>query len=193
MENVSGKVVYTKKINIKNVVIIIMILIGVYTASQVTNLVGVLTGEATTDGRRVLNEAPSWSGTSTKVKLAETEVEVWVPDVVMLNFDSEKTEQTFELGNPAQNDMKMSIDLIIDDIKLFRSGILRPGHGVTGANINACFQPSSYKAVVIYTFYKRSGIKLKEFDLIKREITIQAEGSGEKYKEGVNKFKKKSE
>ncbi len=185
------KVVYVKKVNVKNLVIIIMVFVGLFTVFKFTNTLSMFKGESTTDGRKIITDASEWNGNSVATKFSGTNEEVFIPDISRLRFDSEKTVQRISIGNPKSNNLNMSVDILLNEKNLYSSGILPPGHGIEKADLKACFEPMEYRAVLVYKFYKKDGLFLTEFDHIKCNITIDAEGSGLRYKEGMSKFSKK--
>ena len=182
-----SKVVYGKKAKPKNILFIIVVCVSIMAYTKITNFFGNFTGEVADDDRSINHNATEWVGEVQKVTLPNTGLEVYVPDVDVLNVNSEETEQFLDFGNPAENEMLMSFELSVFGNSLYASRIFNPGTGYTNTrSLEAIFKPNSYEGTMTYTFYEKDGIKLKVLDSVDVPITIVSEGSGDRWQEGQN-------
>jgi len=182
-----SKVVYTKKAKPKNILFIVIVVVCILSYGKITNFFGAFTGEVADDDRSIYKDATEWVGETRKVTLPNAGIEVCIPAIDTLTVNSETTEQFIDLGNPAENDCNMSLQLSFMDKALYTSRIFEPGKGFTGErSLGAIFKPDTYESTLTYTFYELKGNRLKVLDTVEVPVTIVSEGSGDRWQEGQN-------
>ena len=189
MSGAQGKRRYVKKVNIKHVLLIAVILAAVLSFGKLTHFFGKYTGEVADDNRGFNKQAAAWTGSSRTAVLDGGAVTAYLPAEDSFHFDTEQTEQALSLGNPAENELPMNFTLWVQGQALYSSGILEPGKGVERVQTNTYFEPNTYEATLIYTFYRLDGHRLKTLDTVEQAVTIEAVGSGEKYQAGMQQQK----
>lgn len=175
---------YVKKVNFKHLFLIIVVLVALLSFNKVTHFTGKFTGEVADDDRMIRRNAVLWEGGSITAVLPNTGASVRIPQTDLFLFDSEVTKQPLNLGNPAENEYPMSLTLRVQDNDIYASNIFEPGTGAEIVETNAVFQPDTYPAVIVYTFYHLDGGRLKVMDSVEVPVTIEATGSGERYQSG---------
>ncbi len=180
----AGGVKYVKKVNFKHLLIIAVVLVAALSFNKLTHFTGKFTGEVADDDRAVSKNAAVWAGAGQETVLPNTGIPVYVPQTDSLVFDSEATKQPLNLGNPAENEYPMSLTLRVQENDIYSSGILEPGRGVEVVETHTIFQPDTYPAVMVYTFYHLDGFRLKVMDSVEVPVAVQASGSGERYQSG---------
>ena len=182
-----SKVVYTKKAKPKNILFIVVVCVCILTYGKITNFFGSFTGEVADDDRSISKNAVEWVGETKQVTLPNAGIEVYVPAIDTLNVNSETTEQLLNFGNPAENELLMSLQLNFMENTLYTSRIFLPGTGVNESrSLKAIFKPDTYEGTLIYTFYHKDGNKLKVLDSVEFPIDIVSEGTGDRWQEGQN-------
>lgn len=181
-----------RRIKPLNILLIIVVVACVLMFGYVTKFLGKFTGETADDGSTIFTNAAAWDGAFKEVTLPETDKMVLIPAAEALTFNSEETEQVLQLGNPSGNSMFMKIVMMIGEQQIFETGILEPGKGIDSADLGTVFKPGSYTADMKYIFYERTGDNVKKLETVgtaEKEITVTAEGSGEKFETGTEKAK----
>lgn len=181
------------RMNPLKIFLIMVFLIFLTQFGRLKSFAGALIGETADDGSMVYGEAGEWDGECLDVTVGDG-VKVKVPAKSEFLFDSEVTEQDLNIGNPAGNELKMKAMMKMEEAKIFETGILEPGRGFGEGPIKAIFEPNTYDAVMVYTFYEDgTGIrrKLKTVGTYELPVKVTAEGSGERYRENVARAKKK--
>lgn len=186
MSQAEKKVQYVKRVNVKHLFLIAVILIAILSFGKLTNFFGKYTGEVADDDRVFNKQAEAWNGAAVTAVL-DSGGEVWLPQKDTFAFDSEQTEQLLDLGCPADSPYPLHLTLRVQDNEIYRSGILEPGKGIGMVETHTVFQPNSYEAVVVYTFYHLDGHRLKTLGELEKPVTLVVTGSGDKYQAGTTK------
>ena len=186
MSQTEQKVRYVKRVNLKHLFLIAVILIAILSFGKLTNFFGKYTGEVADDDRVFNKRAEAWNGAAVTAVLDNGE-EVLLPEKDTFAFDSEQTEQRLDLGNPAESPYALHLTLRVRDNEIYRSGLLEPGKGIDKAETHTVFQPNTYEAVVVYTFYHLDGHRLKTLGELEKPVTLVVTGSGDKYQAGTAK------
>lgn len=181
------------RMNPLKIIGILIILILLTQFSKIKSFAGSFVGETADDGSMVYRGADEWAGEALDVTVGEG-VKVKIPAKSEFLFDSEVITQDLDIGNPSGNALKMKAAMMMDESLIFETGILEPGSGFHEGPIKAIFEPNTYDAVMVYTFYEDgTGIrkKLKTIGTYELPVKVTAEGSGERYRENVARADKK--
>lgn len=77
-----------------------------------------------------------------------------VPGYGDLTFTPGQKTQQLEVGNPSSNNCYFIISITVDNEReIYRSGLLKPGSGLTELTLSAPLEPGEYRAEMRYECY----------------------------------------